>query len=99
MLHPADSPGATAQGEDLFRPSCLERLKAICRRGGAQIVLSSSWRLESQGVREVQGQLATVGLELLGTTRCDTTLGPRFKSSGEGRKELGKAPKPWPRAF
>jgi hypothetical protein len=47
-------------------PSLLARLKLIIERTGAQIVLSSTWRIDSTAI--VEERLRSVGLSLLGAT-------------------------------
>lgn len=93
VLHPADG-----DATELFRPSCLQRLAALCHRSASELVLSSSWRLEDRSLAEVRSRLATVGLKLLSTTRCDTTLGPSSRAQ-DRRRVHGMALAMWLKAM
>jgi len=48
--------------EDLFLPGCMQQLRLIIERTGAQIVLSSSWRGCPKSRSEVSLQLSKYGI-------------------------------------
>lgn len=82
VLHPADTPslvsGAEAScvaSEDLFLESCMQRLRRIALESGAAIVLSSSWRLEPEGLREVARRLGQWGMQIYDATPLDSSMG------------------------
>mmetsp|Transcript_74627 Transcript_74627/g.207441 ORF Transcript_74627/g.207441 Transcript_74627/m.207441 type:complete len:262 (-) Transcript_74627:125-910(-) len=57
VLHPA------FEGDDMFLPSCMQRLCEIVKGSSASIVLSSSWREREKTIRMVNDELHKAGLE------------------------------------
>ena len=65
---------ADTQGPTFYR-SCMERLKTIVHCTGASIVLTSTWRLERAGVRDVNAALQQYGLAPVADKTMDLSRG------------------------
>ena len=65
----ADTQGST------FHRNCMERLKTIVHCTGASIVLTSTWRLERAGLRDVNAALQQYGLAPVADKTVDLSRG------------------------
>ena len=53
-----------------FRAPCMDILKTILHEGGAQIVLSSNWRLDAWGIDMLNAKLQQNGIDPVIDTTC-----------------------------
>jgi len=58
-------------------PECVRRVREICDRTGARIVVSSTWRLSSHGMEPL---LAAFGERIIGVTPCGIKRGTLYEA-------------------